>query len=63
MSYEKEQHYVLPYLAAQEVGGGVIIDTRTRTVFYDYQSPESIEKAGVKRLCTEFGFGRQARII
>lgn len=43
--------------------GGVIIDTRTRTVFYDYQSPESIEKAGVKRLCTEFGFGRQARII
>ena len=43
--------------------GGVIIDTRTRTVFYDYQSPESIEKTGVKRLCSEFGFGRQARII
>lgn len=43
--------------------GGVTIDTRTRTVFYDCQSPESIEKAGVKRLCTEFGFGRQARII
>lgn len=43
--------------------GGVIIDTRTRTVFYDHQHPESIEKTGVKRLCSEFGFGRQARII
>lgn len=36
------------------------IDTRTRTVFYHYQEAEKVQIAGVKRLCDEFGFGRQS---
>lgn len=40
--------------------GGVKIDTRTRTVFYNHQEAEKAQTLGVKRLCNEFGFGRQS---
>lgn len=42
---------------------GINIDTRTRTIFFNHQYPESMEVTAIKRLCDEYGFGRQARII
>ncbi len=46
--------------------GGVNIDTRKRTIFYEYQNDEDAAKMDLKpilRLCKEFGFVRQASII
>ena len=45
--------------------GGLKIDTRNRTIFYEYQNEEQeakMEFKTIKRLCKEFGFGRQAEI-
>lgn len=46
--------------------GGVNIDTRKRTIFYEYQNDEEKAKMDlmpVLRLCKEFGFVRQAVIV
>lgn len=46
--------------------GGVKIDTRGRTIFYEYQNCEDEAKMELKsilRLCNEFGFVRQAEIV
>lgn len=46
--------------------GGVKIDTRKRTIFYEYQNSDDTAKMSrkaVRRLCNEFGFVRQAEII
>lgn len=46
--------------------GGVKINTRARTIFYEYQNDEDMAKMDLKpivRLCKEFGFVRQAEII
>ncbi len=46
--------------------GGVKIDTRKRTIFYEYENSDDMAKMSRKavcRLCNEFGFVRQATII
>lgn len=43
--------------------GGIKIDTRQRTIFYEYQNEKDalkMQKTAVLRLCNEFGFVRQA---
>lgn len=46
--------------------GGVNIDTRKRTIFFEYQNDDDASKMDLKpiqRLCKEFGFVRQATIM
>lgn len=46
--------------------GGVNIDTRKRTIFYEYQNNEDEAKMDLKpilRLCNEYGFVRQAVMV
>ncbi|GAB6123064.1 hypothetical protein JCM30204_42140 [Dysgonomonas termitidis] len=46
--------------------GGVKINTKTRTIYYEYQNEVDMNKMhrkAVERLCKEFGFVRQAEIV
>lgn len=57
----KQRMYRLIYKIRKKRGGE--IDTRNRTIFYKYQSEEGkMKDRDIELLCTEFGFGRQARI-
>ncbi|NDW10935.1 hypothetical protein D0T56_14890 [Dysgonomonas sp. 520] len=38
---------------------GIRIDMRNRTIFFNFENPDSIDFRGVERLCSEFGFGLQ----
>jgi hypothetical protein len=42
---------------------GVKINTRLRTINFDYDKPELIEEKKVKRLRMEFGFIGQSTIV
>lgn len=50
-------------LRKQYVRGGVNIDTRNRTIYYEYQKEENImSDKKIIMLCLEFGFARQAEL-
>jgi hypothetical protein len=61
MKKNNNLHCILYRLRKQ----GLNIDTKTRTIYYEYNNPDQEAKmrtAAVKRLCEEFGYGRQAEI-
>lgn len=61
MKKNNDLHCILFRLRKQ----GLNIDTKARTIYYEYNNPEQEAKMrtkAVKRLCSEFGYGRQAII-
>ena len=61
-SYYEKEKYVQYYLQSPKTGG-VKIDTRKRTIYYEYQKDEALmQNKKIVELCNCFGFGRQAEI-
>lgn len=39
------------------------IDTKNKTIYYNYDKPETINSIAIKRLCVDFGFSCQAMMF